>query len=108
MARDPLRHRQRIPARDQRAADDAKDLRTWRGTVKAATELADAGPQPTKAKRKKAVAHTMKEVADLLGNTSAVARSSYVDPRVVDHFENGTVVEGDREKDVRDLLSQEP
>jgi DNA topoisomerase IB len=86
----------------------AKDLRTWRGTVKAATELADAGPQPTTAKRKKAVAHTMKEVADLLGNTSAVARSSYVDPRVVDHFENGTVAEGDREKDVRDLLSQEP
>ncbi len=85
----------------------AKDFRTWHGTVKAATELAAAGPQPTRAKRKKAVAYAMKEVADMLGNTPAVARSAYVDPRVVDRFEDGTVVEGGREKDVRDLLRED-
>ena len=85
----------------------AKDFRTWHGTVKAATELADAGPQPTPAKRKKAIAYAMKGVADLLGNTPAVARSAYVDPRVVDQFDNGTVAEGGREKDVRDLLRED-
>jgi DNA topoisomerase IB len=82
----------------------AKDFRTWRGTVKAATELAAAGPQPTAPKRKKAVAHAMREVADLLGNTPAVARASYVDPRVVSSYEKGTVVSGDDESDVRELL----
>jgi DNA topoisomerase-1 len=46
-------------------------------------------------------------VADVLGNTAAVARSAYVDPRVVDQFENGTVVAGGREKDVRDLLRED-
>lgn len=85
----------------------AKDFRTWHGTVKAAAELAEAGPQPTRAKRTKAVAHAMKEVADLLGNTPAVARSAYVDPRVIDKFENGTVVENGREFGVRDLLDSD-
>lgn len=85
----------------------AKDFRTWHGTVKATTALAEAGPQPTRAKRKKVVARAMKEVAALLGNTPAVARSAYVDPRVVEHFENGTVVAGAREQDVRDLLRED-
>jgi DNA topoisomerase-1 len=84
----------------------AKDFRTWHGTVKAAAELAEAGPQPTEAKRKRAVSHAMKEVADLLGNTPAVARASYVDPRVIAQFEKGKVVpDGDEEK-VRSLLRE--
>jgi len=70
----------------------AKDFRTWHGTVKAAEELAAVGPQPTEAKRKKAVSHAMKEVAELLGNTPAVARASYVDPRVIERYEQGQVV----------------
>jgi DNA topoisomerase-1 len=69
----------------------AKDFRTWQGTVRAAEELAAAGPQPSAAKRKKAVAHAMKEVADLLGNTPAVARSAYVDPRVIERYDEGRV-----------------
>lgn len=81
----------------------AKDFRTWHGTVRAAAALAEVGPQPTAAKRKKAVAGAMREVADLLGNTPAVARGSYVDPRVVEAFEKGEVAEG--EKEVRDLLT---
>jgi DNA topoisomerase-1 len=85
----------------------AKDFRTWRGTVKAAAELADAGPQPTEAKRKKAVSHAMKEVADLLGNTPAVARASYVDPRVIEHYEKGEVVPHGNERAVRKLLRED-
>jgi DNA topoisomerase IB len=82
----------------------AKDFRTWHGTVTAATALAEAGPQPTETKRKKAVAQAMKQVADLLGNTPAVARASYVDPRVIDRYENGETVDRPTEKEVRELL----
>ncbi|WP_433718240.1 DNA topoisomerase IB [Actinoplanes sp. CA-051413] len=85
----------------------AKDFRTWHGTVKAAEELAAAGPQKTKTARKKAVSHAMKEVAEMLGNTPAVARSSYVDPRVVEEFEKGRTVPQDEpvEQAVLDMLS---
>ncbi|NMO54266.1 DNA topoisomerase IB [Actinoplanes sp. TBRC 11911] len=82
----------------------AKDFRTWHGTVTAAVELAEIGPQPTKAKRKKAVARAMKEVAETLGNTPAVARAAYVDPRVLDEYERGHVVANGDESEVRELL----
>jgi DNA topoisomerase I len=92
----------------------AKDFRTWHGTVKAAEELAAAGPQPTKAKQKKAVSHAMKQVAELLGNTPTVARNSYVDPRVVDLYQAGKVADvspGDpreqAEEEVLELLSED-
>jgi DNA topoisomerase IB len=74
----------------------SKDFRTWHGTVRAAEELAAAGPQPTKTARKKAVSHAMKEVAELLGNTPTVARASYVDPRVIELYEHGKVADVDR------------
>ncbi|MEV4640506.1 DNA topoisomerase IB [Actinoplanes sp. NPDC049548] len=83
----------------------AKDFRTWHGTVKAAEELAEAGPQKSETARKKAVSHAMKEVAELLGNTPAVARSSYVDPRVVEAYEKGETVEEPTEEAVLDLLT---
>jgi DNA topoisomerase IB len=70
----------------------AKDFRTWHGTVRAATELHDAGVQRSATARKRTVAAVMRSVADLLGNTPAVARASYVDPRVVDHYHAGEVV----------------
>ena len=85
----------------------AKDFRTWHGTVKAAAELAEAGPQPTEAKRKKAVSHAMKEVAELLGNTPAVARASYVDPRVIEAYDQGEVVGSPDERAVRKLLTDD-
>jgi DNA topoisomerase IB len=89
----------------------AKDFRTWQGTVKAAEELAAEGPQPTQAKRKKAVSTAMKEVAALLGNTAAVARASYVDPRVIDLYNEGKVAEvpaGETpEEAVLDLLTED-
>lgn len=85
----------------------AKDFRTWRGTVTAAAALAERGPEPTASKRKKAVAYAMKEVAGALGNTPAVARSAYVDPRVVERYEEGEVADGGDEKAVRKLLEDQ-
>jgi DNA topoisomerase IB len=69
----------------------AKDFRTWHATVLAAAELAAAGPQRSPTARKRTVARVMREVAEQLGNTPAVARASYVDPRVVDLFHDGVL-----------------
>ncbi|GGQ59666.1 DNA topoisomerase IB [Couchioplanes azureus] len=83
----------------------AKVFRTWHGTVKAAGELAEAGPKKSPTARAKAVSHAMKEVAGLLGNTPAVARSSYVDPKVIEAYERGRTVEEPTEEAVIDLLT---
>ncbi|MCW5954231.1 MAG: DNA topoisomerase IB [Propionibacteriaceae bacterium] len=71
----------------------AKDFRTWHATVLAAESLA-LSPEPgdTKASRKRAIRAAVAEVASYLGNTPAVARSSYVDPRVFDRYESGTTI----------------
>ncbi|MGW6173213.1 DNA topoisomerase IB [Arthrobacter sp. NPDC055138] len=71
----------------------AKDFRTWQGTVAAAVELARYDGKPGITARRKAVAAAIKAVAERLGNTPAVARSSYVDPRLVDRFMDGQVPE---------------
>ncbi|MFI1990656.1 DNA topoisomerase IB [Actinoplanes sp. NPDC020271] len=84
----------------------AKDFRTWHGTVTAAAELAQAGPQPTATKRRKVVAHAMREVAEQLGNTPAVARASYVDPRLIEKYEDGEAPERGDEREVRRLLKE--
>lgn len=71
----------------------AKDFRTWHGTVLAAAALAEApGPEASATRRKRAVAGAMRQVADFLGNTPALARSSYVDPRVVDAYDEGRTI----------------
>jgi DNA topoisomerase I len=71
----------------------AKDFRTWHATVLAAAALAQsAEPAQTKASRKRAVSEAMKEVSSFLGNTPTLARTSYVDPRVVDAYERGKTI----------------
>ena len=71
----------------------AKDFRTWSATVLAAVALAvSAGVAKSKTGRQRAVSRAMKEVAEYLGNTPTVARSSYVDPRVVDRFRAGVTI----------------
>ncbi|WKU05161.1 DNA topoisomerase IB [Micromonospora sp. HUAS LYJ1] len=70
----------------------AKDFRTWHATVRAATELATVGTQRSVTARRRAVAGVMRAVAELLGNTPTVARTSYVDPRVVDLYHDGVVL----------------
>ena len=71
----------------------AEDFRTWSATVLAAAALAENQSDPEAAKSKRrAVSKAIAKVADTLGNTPAVSRSSYVDPRVVDRFEEGETV----------------
>ncbi|CAN5581856.1 DNA topoisomerase IB [soil metagenome] len=71
----------------------AKDFRTWHATVLAATALAQTSENgDTGASRKRAVSGAMKDVASYLGNTPALARSSYVDPRVIEAYEQGRTI----------------
>lgn len=90
----------------------AKDFRTLHGTIAAATSLARQGPASTKTGRKKAVAQAMRDAAEVLGNTPAIARSSYVDPRVVDCYAHGNTINPKRlvsaEAELRALLLPEP
>ncbi|RBY81129.1 DNA topoisomerase IB [Blastococcus sp. TF02-09] len=70
----------------------AKDFRTWNATVLMAAKLAEAPPASSRTARKKIVSAAYKEVSEQLGNTPAVCKASYVDPRVVDRFEHGETV----------------
>ncbi len=74
-------------------AFSAKDFRTWHGTVLAAVELAREGPPTSKGSGERAIRAAVKRVADRLGNTPAVCRSSYIDPRVLDRFRDGKTIE---------------
>ncbi len=71
----------------------AKDFRTWGATVLAAVALAvtDAGVTSRSA-RKRAILRAVREVAHYLGNTPAVARASYIDPRVFDRYREGETI----------------
>ncbi|MGZ6642098.1 MAG: DNA topoisomerase IB [Solirubrobacteraceae bacterium] len=72
----------------------AKDFRTWGATVLAAVALAVSEQAPeTKTARKRAITRAVKEVARYLGNTPAVARASYIDPRVLDRFADGETID---------------
>jgi DNA topoisomerase I len=100
----------------------AKDFRTWGATVLAAVALAVSGAAAgTKTARKRAITRAVNEVAYYLGNTPAVARASYIDPRVFDRYRDGitiggvmgeigddpanTAIQGDVEDGVLDLLT---
>ena len=75
----------------------AKDFRTWSGTVLAAQALAVSAvvaAEGSKTSRKRAKARAVNEVAHYLGNTPAVARASYIDPRVFDRFDGGLTIAG--------------
>ncbi|HEY7074982.1 MAG TPA: DNA topoisomerase IB [Solirubrobacteraceae bacterium] len=74
----------------------AKDFRTWSATVLAAVALSVSGPAlGSKTSRKRAEARAVKEVSHYLGNTPAVARASYIDPRVFDAYRAGLVIRPD-------------
>ena len=69
----------------------AKDFRTWQGTVTAALVLAEAsrsGMDPTAA-----LAAAVRATAEHLHNTPEVARTAYIDPRVIELFERGRVAD---------------
>jgi DNA topoisomerase IB len=70
----------------------AKDFRTWNATVLMAAALAETPSPATKTARKRVIKQAYERVSETLGNTPAVCKASYVDPRVVDHFEHGDTV----------------
>jgi DNA topoisomerase IB len=73
----------------------AKDFRTWTATVIAAVALAVSGrAAETKTARKRAITRAIQEVAFYLGNTPAVCRASYIDPRVFDRYQDGYTIGG--------------
>jgi DNA topoisomerase IB len=71
----------------------AKDFRTWHATVLAAVALARRENEATATtSRRRAASAAVAEVAEFLGNTPAVARASYIDPRVIDRFDEGITI----------------
>jgi DNA topoisomerase I len=64
----------------------AKEFRTWNATVLMALLLANTDPAPSERRRKSAVTAAVRGVADWLGDTPAVARTSYIDPRVISRY----------------------
>jgi DNA topoisomerase IB len=71
----------------------AKDFRTWNATVLAALAVAVRGADAeSKGARARAVNAAVKSVAAYLGNTPAVCRAAYIDPRVFDRFRAGVTV----------------
>lgn len=88
----------------------AKDLRTWRATVVAAHELPWAeGRQASRAVRETQLRDAVKATAEFLTDTTAVARNSYIDPRLVTAFLDDPPEQPPRtETDVRDLLGTVP
>jgi DNA topoisomerase-1 len=79
----------------------AKDFRTWGGTLIAAVGLAERGTAETETEAKRTVAAVMRTVGEQLGNTPAVARSSYVSPAVIDQYLDGTTIEDFRPRHLR-------
>jgi DNA topoisomerase IB len=77
----------------------AKDFRTWHATVLCSVALAVSAIAPsTESARKRAVTRAVKEVAHYLGNTPAVCRASYIDPRVIDLYNDGVTIRDDLDR----------
>jgi len=84
----------------------AKDFRTWSATVIAALALAVSGEaHGSKTSRKRAITRAIKETSHYLGNTPAVCRASYIDPRIFDAFRGGLVLD---HKVISEALDAEP
>ncbi len=72
----------------------AKDFRTWAGTLICACALAKLGKESddTRTARKRHVVAAIKATANVLGNTPAGCRSSYICPEIIYGFENGQTI----------------
>jgi len=79
----------------------AKDFRTWGGTILAALALADIGKTEEESILKKNILKAVKKVAEQLGNTPTVCRSSYIHPTVLKSYESGITLEEFSEKKSR-------
>lgn len=79
----------------------AKDFRTWGGTLIAAIAFAEHGVPETQTEAKRVIPKVMRRVGEELGNTPAVARSSYVSPAVIDQYLDGRTIEDFRPRHLR-------
>jgi DNA topoisomerase I len=79
----------------------AKDFRTWGGTLIAAIAFAEAGPPESEKQAKRVIPAVMRKVGEELGNTPAVARSSYVSPAVIDQYLDGRTIDDFRPRHLR-------
>jgi DNA topoisomerase-1 len=79
----------------------AKDFRTWGGTLTAAIAFAEHGPPETEKEARRVIPAVMRRVGKELGNTPAVARSSYVSPAVIDQYLDGRTIEDFRPRHLR-------
>lgn len=79
----------------------AKYFRTWGGTLTAAISLAERGVPETETEGKRTIAAVMRSVGERLGNTPAVARSSYVSPAVVEQYLDGRTIDDFRPRHLR-------
>jgi DNA topoisomerase I len=79
----------------------AKDFRTWGGTLIAAIAFAEHGPAESEKAAKRVIPAVMRKVGRELGNTPAVARSSYVSPAVIDQYLDGRTIEDFRPRHLR-------
>jgi DNA topoisomerase I len=86
----------------------AKDFRTWGGTLIAAIALAEHGPVETETQAKRVLPAVMRKVGKELGNTPAVARSSYVSPAVIDQYLDGRTIEDFRPRHLRVVRARDP
>jgi DNA topoisomerase-1 len=78
-----------------------KDFRTWGGTLIAAIAFAERGVPETESEARRSVAAVMRHVGERLGNTPAVARSSYVSPAVIEQYLDGRTIEDFRPRHLR-------
>ncbi len=86
----------------------SKDIRTWGGTVRAATILADIGPAGSKKEAEKHIVLTCKLVSTELGNTPAVCRSAYIHPVVLESYRKGKTIEPVMRKTPRPVEAESP
>ncbi|HVH13651.1 MAG TPA: hypothetical protein VM759_11390 [Longimicrobium sp.] len=70
----------------------SKDIRTWGGTVRMATILADLGPPDGEREARKNLVLACKLVSTELGNTPAVCRSAYIHPAVMERYAEGRTI----------------
>ena len=85
----------------------AKDFRTWGGTLIAAVALAEQEAPASEADARRRVAAVMRTVGAKLGNTAAVARSSYVSPAVVEQYLDGRTIEDFRPRHLRVVAARD-
>ncbi|MBN9623949.1 MAG: hypothetical protein J0H06_13550 [Actinobacteria bacterium] len=84
----------------------AKDFRTWSGTVLAAAALAGEEKPTSDAAAKRTINRAVKTVAAALGNTPAVCRRSYIDPRVFDRYRDGETIDLGRRAAAQGTMSE--